>query len=455
LSLRVLILCDGSSGWRPDAPAWFAHDLFATLAGEAGVEPMLVACVEREGDRQLPGAGSDARTAGPGAGPGAVPGAVPLAAGTFDAAMLCQRGGAHSLRALVDLLREFRPDVVHVDALRPLGVDALVAIRRTLPAQPIVLALRDGLAMCANGGTLVRTAGDLCGGPSAEACGRCLPGAAPNRFAVREAHVRTMLAIVDRFVVPSRALRERLVAWGLPRARFRVVASALPERAPPSLNDRTRRTFGMFGDLSANGGLDLALQAVRHLARIGLDVRLHLHGETKKGACERDRDVAAALSHREAGAEDVVWHGGPYARDELPARMAAVDWVLVPTRERAYGGIRVLEAWQAGRPVIVSDVDGLAETVRNEPGGAGGAGGLLFRRGDAADLARAMRRAAEEEGLWQRLAATVPPVPTMENAADRHLALYGALLCAARSGEAARERMHAPPHSQAGARSRA
>ena len=54
--------------------------------------------------------------------------------------------------------------------------------------------------------------------------------------------------------------------------------------------------------------------------------------------------------------------------------------------------------------------------------------GLHFRAGDVASLSRVMRRAAEEDGLWQRLAGGIPPVATTSEAARQHMDIYSALL---------------------------
>jgi glycosyltransferase involved in cell wall biosynthesis len=55
---------------------------------------------------------------------------------------------------------------------------------------------------------------------------------------------------------------------------------------------------------------------------------------------------------------------------------------------------------------------------------ADGANGLLFPIGDAEGLAAAMRRAATEPRLWQRLVAGIRPPADLDNAARAHLALY-------------------------------
>jgi glycosyltransferase involved in cell wall biosynthesis len=102
--------------------------------------------------------------------------------------------------------------------------------------------------------------------------------------------------------------------------------------------------------------------------------------------------------------------------------MAKVDWVVAPALDPVAAPLVILEAFQQRRPVIGAEVEGVAALVRE------GVNGLMFQRGDAADLARTMRRAIGEAGLWDRLTAGIPPCPSLAESVDRHLALYNALL---------------------------
>ncbi|MEA2788051.1 MAG: hypothetical protein QOG73_457, partial [Acetobacteraceae bacterium] len=85
----------------------------------------------------------------------------------------------------------------------------------------------------------------------------------------------------------------------------------------------------------------------------------------------------------------------------------------------------IQEAFAHGRPVICSNVGGMAEAVGN------GTDGLHFSRGDARSLAQTMQKAVETPGLWQRLRDGIQPVRTIQDAADDHFALYTGLMPAA------------------------
>jgi len=113
--------------------------------------------------------------------------------------------------------------------------------------------------------------------------------------------------------------------------------------------------------------------------------------------------------------ERIVHLNGSYHVDELPAR---VDWCVVPSTWWEIFGLVISEAWMFGKPVICSNVGGPAERVEDE------VAGLHFQVGDPRALARTMRRACTEGGLWDRLAAGVPPPPARSAMVDGFMGLY-------------------------------
>jgi glycosyltransferase involved in cell wall biosynthesis len=98
--------------------------------------------------------------------------------------------------------------------------------------------------------------------------------------------------------------------------------------------------------------------------------------------------------------------------------MSRVDWCVVPSVWWEVFGLVISEAWMFRRPVIASDVGGMAERVRHE------VGGLLFPMGDARALAATMHRAYTETGLWDRLVAGLPQPPTRETMVEQFADVY-------------------------------
>jgi glycosyltransferase involved in cell wall biosynthesis len=70
--------------------------------------------------------------------------------------------------------------------------------------------------------------------------------------------------------------------------------------------------------------------------------------------------------------------------------------LALPSRTEGMGRV-LLEAMAAGKPIIASDVDGIPHYVRD------GYNGLLFRPGDAGDLAEKLRRLLSDGALREHL----------------------------------------------------
>jgi glycosyltransferase involved in cell wall biosynthesis len=408
--LRVLFVCNDHPSLAPGEAQWAAHDLFLALKEQGDVQAMLLAGAGASarpprGDVRLQTVGRSADEA-------------LLWVGDFDPVMLAPREGSAALKVFADLLAQFRPHVVHFHHFRCLGLEALAVVRRILPHARIVATLHDHDLICANDGRMVTTAGTPCGGASLDACRRCLEGTASTDLVARDLHVRNLIALVDRFVTPSRSSRERLLARGaVARGKVQAIPYGLADR-PASVApraDQPRRSFGIFAAISPERGLSCALTAAQLLSEQGTDAAMRIHALAQPEPGDFTDQFMASV----AQAASVASYAGPCRRDELPALMARVDWVLVPTLSAP---AIVLEAFHSGRPVIVPDTDAMREMVHD------GINGLMFQRGDAGDLARTLRRAANEDALWQRLSAAIPPVPSLAEVVDRHLALYNALL---------------------------
>jgi glycosyltransferase involved in cell wall biosynthesis len=98
--------------------------------------------------------------------------------------------------------------------------------------------------------------------------------------------------------------------------------------------------------------------------------------------------------------------------------MSAVDWIVVPSIWWENAPLVIQEAFLHRRPVIVSNIGGMAEAVRD------GTDGLHVRPDDPVSLANAMRRAIDTPDLWQSLVAGIKPPASIAEIADRHLTVY-------------------------------
>ena len=363
-------------------------------------------------------------------------------AADYDWFLSSARNKEFYTRYLADFLRAYKPDVVHVQHSLFFGYDLIRTIRNVLPTAAIVYTLHEYLPMCFRDGQLLTTAGKLCTGPSPRKCSSCFPEIAPQDFFLRERFIKAQLAEVDRFVCPSRFLLDAYADWGIPREKLvheqngRLPVRRQPSRATPgAAPDAPRNRFGYFGQFTRYKGSDVLLEAMGRLAERDERARalrtapdgtaapagrldgelgaarpeLVLHGANLEHAPQEFQDRFHGLLEDNAG---TVRLHGRYTAAELPSLMAEVDWVVVPSIWYENAPLVIQEAFQHGKPVICSDIGGMAEAVTD------GVDGLHFRAGSANGLADVLARAAGTPGLWDALAAGVRPVRAM----DEHVA---------------------------------
>ena len=428
MSGRVLYLCHNHPAIRPAGAENYALELHRAMREKGSYDSVFVA---RTGPPMAPAPepGAPAISAAPGAAGELL---LHTDVGEWDDLLGTMRDKRLYTTVLRRLLGEVRPDVVHVQHSYLLGYDLLREVRHTLPRAPVVATLHELLPVCHNRGQMVRTWGtELCDRASPARCHACFPSVAPHRFLLRERYIKAQLALVDRFVCPSRFLAQRFVEWGLPSERVVVEDYGRSgERAASEAPRSPATRIGFFGQLSRFKGVDVLLDAALALQRAGSPARFAVHGAHLELQSPAFRERFAELLA--ATAPTVTFHGA-YGPDELDALMAGVDWVVVPSIWWENSPLVIQEAFRRGRPVICSDIGGMAEKVRD------GVDGLHFRAGSAPDLAATIARAVTERGLWDRLRAGVPEVRSM----DDHLAWMTRLYDGLRAERGVRERAHA------------
>jgi glycosyltransferase involved in cell wall biosynthesis len=324
---------------------------------------------------------------------------------------------------LAEFLKIHRPDVVHFQHTQHIGLDAISHTRRVLPEAPIVYTLHEFLSICHREGQMLRTSGELCTHASPPRCSECFfPHLRPQEFFLRERFVKSHLEDVDMFLAPSHFLLERYVAWGIPRERIRfeeygrVTEDRVIGRDRGS--DIPRNRLGYFGQLSESKGIKTLLEAMTKLKEQGVDVQLSVHGANLALQPSEFQRQFEELLERNQG--NVTMHG-TYRRDELPGLMAEVDWVVVPSEWWENSPLVIQEAFMHGRPVICSDIGGMAEKVTD------GRDGLHFRVGDPVSLAAVVQRAVTTPGLWESLLDGLPDVYRVEDHIASLSDLYGIL----------------------------
>jgi glycosyltransferase involved in cell wall biosynthesis len=212
------------------------------------------------------------------------------------------------------------------------------------------------------------------------------------------------LARARRIIVPSEALKELAVSWGVPAGKIELIRN--PVSIPAGLEGREelRRRHGFDGPTLVFAGrlvpqksIDVALEAVRR----NPDVRLLLAGEGPY----HERLVRQA---RELGVDGRAEFLGPQPRRTVFELLRAADAALLSSSWENFPHM-ALEALALGTPVIATDAGGVTEILRDEWNG------LLVPIRDPEALAQAIRRYVDDPALQERLRAeSVPSVAQFE-----------------------------------------
>jgi glycosyltransferase involved in cell wall biosynthesis len=300
---------------------------------------------------------------------------------TLPGRVVWSRAGQKALR---DAIADYRPDVVHIHNTFPQFSPAIFWTARR-SGVGIVHTLHNFRPLCP-AATFLRE------GKACETCLGHVPFAAVRHACYRDSRLATlplatMSAVhdrlgtwqrcVDRFITLSEFERAKYVEAGWPAEKFRmkfntVWEPAVPERLPGN-------AFLCMSRLVPEKGVDVLLEGWKRAFPDG-NPPLHL---TASG------DSGAELMERYGRLPGVTFLGH-VSRDELMAELSAARAVVVPSR--CYEGFPrvIVEAYAARVPIVASRVGSLVELVRD------GETGLHVEMGDPDDMARALRRLADD-----------------------------------------------------------
>jgi len=359
--------------------------------------------------------------------------------------------------ALSSLVDQFRPDIVHFQHLGGGLSTSWVSLLRHLGV-PTILTLHDYWPICYRS-NLLTAGGHLCDGPDGGIrCGRCWQADArqpsvairerlrevgllegmrraprfvlnalagtrnvvgpcsalsyhTTRLMVRNAYFRNLLHQFPVILSPSDFLRRMYVSWGVAAERIQVVPNiivaehmdGIPWQLP--LGDQLQVAY--IGSLSQFKGTTVLVQALNALANepIGLSI----YGPTT-GSAAVERYVEDL---RRMCRNPRVRFAGPFANEDIGSVLKGTDVVVLPSTCYENSPLTILEALYAGRPVVASNIGGMAELIRD------GVNGLTFAVGDAADLADKLRTLAREPETVQCLQKGITRPPTASEIVPR------------------------------------
>ena len=211
---------------------------------------------------------------------------------------------------------------------------------------------------------------------------------------VKEAY-RASDLIIAQSGVSKRELTEVL---GEPEAKIAVVPHGnylhVIEEVPTRREARARiglskeaRVLLFFGQIKEIKGLDILLRAMPRLVRKHPNTVLLVAGKVWKDDFRRYREQIDELGI----SDNCVLHVRYIPNSEVSYYYGAADLVVLPYRRIYQSGV-LLMAMSYGKPVVASDIEGMAEMI------ADGDNGYLFSSGDAEALAEKLIGALSDLG---------------------------------------------------------
>lgn len=344
-----------------------------------------------------------------------------------------------------DLLKEFRPDVLHLISGYLMSGSAL-EVAQAMDV-PTVVTLTDFWFLCPRI-ILVRSDGSLCLSPNDPvSCALCLrkqqrryrlPDQLTGGWAgrvlslfwqknndelvkvlrERKAYLLSILNTVDAAISPSLFLKEMFESLGVSPKRFLYMRQGLDidnwVDAEPVVSD-SRLRVGYIGQIAQHKGVDVLVNAF-----------CQLHGRERKpqlllyGAPEQFPDFTERLRKQVTGRGDIIF-AGRFDHSQIRRVLAGLDVLVVPSVWYENSPNVILEAFATGTPVVVSRLGGMAELVTD------GVNGFQFEAGNVKALAQVLQRFIDQPDLVASLSQGMPPVKTLQEEIEELLSVYTAL----------------------------
>lgn len=282
-------------------------------------------------------------------------------------------------RDLKRVLREFRPDVVHVHNTFPVISPSILYACRD-ERVPVVVTLHNYKLLCASGDFF--RDGEVChdcagGNPLSAVRHRCYRGSVaatvPTVLAAR-VHRQAWRSLVAAYVFISDSQRRLLGAMDLDPERVFVKHNLVPYVAPPAA--APARQVAYVGRLDQAKGVPLLMRGWDRYRDSAGDDALRL---VIAGGGPLDDEVRAWAATRPS-----VEVAGHLSKQECAELVSRSRGVLLPSQWEETFGLVVVEAMAAGVAPIATAHGSFPELIDD------GVDGVLFQPGDPDDLAKTL-----------------------------------------------------------------
>jgi glycosyltransferase involved in cell wall biosynthesis len=291
--------------------------------------------------------------------------------------------GRESYRAVRGIMRRERPDVMHCTNTFPLLSPSIYYAARA-EGVPVVQSLRNYRLLCPNAYLLRDNAvcedclGRLFAWPGiVHGCYRESRAASAVVAGMSGVHrlLGTWRKAIDLYFTPTEFARRQFIRAGFPAEKIAVKPNFVDP--DPSVGDGAGGYAIFVGRLSPEKGIATLLEAWRQL---GDAVPLKIVGDGPLA-----NDVAAAAQCNPS----IEWRGA-CSHAEVLRLLGDARCLVMPSIWYETFGRNIVEAFAKGTPAVASRLGCMEELVEDD------VTGFHFTPGDAADLARVVRRAMNE-----------------------------------------------------------
>jgi|GEM_PF-332176 glycosyltransferase involved in cell wall biosynthesis len=321
-------------------------------------------------------------------------------------------------RILGEELDRNKPDLVHVHHVTCLSTTMLDVIKGR--GIPLVMTLHDFWTTCPRGQRITPEL-EVCTSLDRSRCAPCLDRLWPH-FGVTEsalhrvdAEMRVRLGLCDALITPSEFHRQRMLEFGLEPTRVHAIPHGLDHALIPETAPRTNEPcrVGFIGAVIPSKGVHVLVEAMNY---IGVPaVSCHIHGE----AVNHHGDTGYLQRLKALARPDLSFEfAGPYEQKQVASLLANIDILVVPSLWWESFCLTLREAMLAGVPVVASDHGAMHEALVDV------CPELLFRPGDAVDLAHKLHALATQPELRARASSLRSRVRTLEDMCADTEALY-------------------------------
>lgn len=220
----------------------------------------------------------------------------------------------------------------------------------------------------------------------------------------RDRQTAQLFKAVDYFISPSQTVATALINRGLATSKMKLIPYGLPTLRTARRPHQPLR-FGFIGTLTPHKGAAWLIESFSSFDRRGTTLTIW-------GPAEKPEELAALP-------QPGITYAGSFRAEETQSIYDSLDCLIVPSRWPENQPLVILQAFQAGLPVVTANLGGMAELVQHNRNG------LTYQWDSPESLRGQLERLIVEPGLYEKLArgAVETRVPTPSEHVEQLLPL--------------------------------